>query len=61
MDDEIPTNMWIYFCARRLKLHWRTVDPEQLEELATDLACDPALRSLSPLAAAARFLEPVTP
>jgi hypothetical protein len=61
MDDEIPTDMWIYFCARGLKLHWRTVDPEQLEELASDLASNPALRALSPLAAAAQFLEPVTP
>lgn len=61
MDDEIPTDMWIYFCAKGLKLHWRTVGPQQLEELATDLARDPVLRVLSPLAAAARFLEPVTP
>jgi len=60
MDNEIPTDMWIYYCAKQLKLHWRTVDPEQLEELAADLARDPALRDLSPMAAAARFLEPVT-
>jgi hypothetical protein len=60
MDDEIPTDMWIHFCARRLKLHWRTVDPQQLEELAADLACDARLRALSPQAAATLFLEPVT-
>jgi len=60
MDNEIPTDMWIYYCARQLKLHWRTVDPEQLQELAADLARDPVLRDLSPMAAAARFLEPVT-
>lgn len=60
MDNEIPTDMWIYYCAKRLKLHWRTVDPEQLEELAADLACDARLRVLAPQAAAALFLEPVT-
>lgn len=59
MDDEIPTDMWIYYCARRLKSHWRTVDTQQLEELAADLARDADLRALSPQAAAARFLEPV--
>jgi len=59
-QHEIPTDMWIYYCAKRLKLHWRTVDPEQLEELAADLAKDDRLRSLSPQAAAALFLEPVT-
>jgi hypothetical protein len=52
--------MWIHYCARRLKLHWRTVDQEQLEELAADLARDPALRDLSPMAASALFLEPGT-
>lgn len=60
MDNEIPTDMWIYYCAKRLKLHWRTVDPEQLEELAADLACDARLRALAPQAAAALFLAPVT-
>lgn len=60
MDDEIPTDMWIHYCAQRLKLHWRTVPPEQLEELAVDLACDARLRALSPQAAASLFLEPVT-
>ena len=59
-DQEIPTDMWIYYCAKRLKQHWRTVDPEQLEELAADLAGDANLRALSPMAAAALFLEPVT-
>lgn len=60
MDDEIPTDIWVYYCAQRLKVHWRTVDTEQLEELAADLAGDASLRVLSPQAAAARFLEPVT-
>ena len=59
--DEIPTDMWIYYCAKRLKQHWRTVDPAQLDELASDLAGDPHLRAMAPMAAAALFLEPVTP
>ncbi|NVM87653.1 hypothetical protein FHT32_001292 [Variovorax sp. SG517] len=58
-SDEIPTDMWIYYCAKRLKQHWRTVDPAQLDELATDLAGDVNLRAMSPIAAAALFLEPV--
>lgn len=59
-EDEIPTDLWIYYCAKRLKLHWRTVDPVQLEELAADLATDARLRALSPIGAAALWLEPVT-
>lgn len=61
MDEEdIPTDMWVYYCAKRLKTHWRTVDPVQLDELAEDLAKDARLRSMSPQAAAALWLEPVT-
>jgi len=59
MEDDIPTDLWIYYCAQQLKRHWRTVDPEQLEELATDLACEAHLRALSPTAAALKWLEPV--
>jgi len=29
--DDIPTDIGIYYCARQLKMHWRTVPPEQLE------------------------------
>jgi hypothetical protein len=62
MDEEyIPTDMWVYYCAKRLKMHWRTVDPAQLDELAEDLAKDVRLRGMSPQAAAALWLEPVTP
>lgn len=60
MEDEIPTDMWIFYCAKQLKRHWRTVDPEQLEELAADLAGEPRLRAMSPVAAALLWLEPVT-
>jgi hypothetical protein len=59
MEDDIPTDLWIYYCAQQLKRHWRTVDPEQLEELAADLACEAHLRALSPRAAALKWLEPV--
>ena len=60
MDDEIPTDLWIFYCAKRLKMHWRTVSPEQLEELAADLALEPHLREMSQQAAAVMWLEPVT-
>jgi hypothetical protein len=59
MEDDIPTDLWIYYCAQQLKRHWRRVDPEQLEELATDLAGEAHLRTLSPRAAALKWLEPV--
>jgi len=57
--DDIPTDIWIFYCVRQLKMHWRTVDPEQLEELAADLAREPHLRQMSPQAAAAKWMEPV--
>lgn len=28
MDDEISTDLWIYYCALQLKRHWRTIDPD---------------------------------
>jgi hypothetical protein len=52
---------WIAACAHQLQRRWRTVDPEQLEEVAADLWVDPALRTLSPIRAAAEWLEPVAP
>ncbi|RZI69715.1 MAG: hypothetical protein EOP80_17695 [Variovorax sp.] len=55
MDREI----WIAACAHRLQRHWRTVDPELLEEVAGDLWTDRALRELPPHEAAVAWLEPV--
>lgn len=55
MDREI----WIAVCAHRLQRQWRTVDPEQLDELAADLWEDEKLRALAPDEAATLWLEPL--
>ena len=49
---EIIAEIWIAACAHALQRHWRTVDPEQLEELARDLWRDERLRGMSPNEAA---------
>lgn len=55
MDREI----WIAVCAHRLQRQWRTVDPEQLDELAADLWKDERLRALAPDEAATLWLAPL--
>ena len=55
MEREI----WIARCAHRLQRHWRTVDPEQLDEVAADLWKDERLRELPPEAAAVAWLGPI--
>ncbi|MBT2321881.1 hypothetical protein J7E62_05860 [Variovorax paradoxus] len=55
MDREI----WIAVCAHRLQRKWRTVDPDQLDELAADLWQDEKLRALAPDDAATLWLEPL--
>lgn len=57
--DSLPASVWIAACAHRLQQQWRTVDPAQLEELASDLWRDERLRSMSPIEAASAWLEPV--
>jgi len=56
MDRDI----WIALCAHRLQRQWRTVDPEQLDEVAGDLWSDERLRRLAPADAAVDWLRPVT-
>ena len=56
---EPNAEIWIAACAHRLQQHWRTVDPDLLEEVAADLSRDAHLRALSPTQAAAEWLEPV--
>ena len=58
-DMETTEEIWIAACAHALQRHWRTVDPEQLEEVASDLWRDQLLRELTPGEAATRWLEPV--
>jgi len=54
-DDET----WIAACAHRLQLHWRTVDPIELEATAREIAHDTQLRALAPGLAASRWLAPI--
>jgi len=51
---------WIAACAHQLQRRWKTVDPEQLEEVAGDLWGDILLRTMTPSRAADEWLEPVT-
>jgi hypothetical protein len=51
---------WIAACAHRLQVHWRTIDPLELEEVAGTLWQKPELRELPPGEAAARWLVPVS-
>ena len=44
---------WIAACAHQLQRRWRTVDPEQLDEVAADLWSDARLRAMPPVRAAA--------
>ena len=56
---EMTEEIWIAACAHELQRRWRTVDPEQLEELAADLWEVATLRILSPAQAAKTWLQPV--
>lgn len=58
--DSLPADIWIAACAHQLQQQWRTVDPGQLEELASDLWRDDRLRSMLPGDAAREWLEPVS-
>ena len=58
MEILSPT-IWIAACAHTLQQHWRTVDPDQLEELAGELWRDERLRSMPPGDAAKAWLEPI--
>jgi hypothetical protein len=52
---------WIAVCAHQLQRQWRTVDPDQLDEVAADLWRDPRLRAMAPAEAAVAWLAPVAP
>ena len=43
---------WIAVCAHQLQRQWRTVDPDQLYEVAADLWRDPRLGAMAPAQAA---------
>ena len=50
---------WIAVCAHQLQRQWRTVDPDQLDEVAADLWCDGRLRAMAPARAAIDWLRPL--
>jgi len=57
--EPISAQTWIAACAHQLQRQWRTVDPEQLEEVAADLWRDERLRSMAPAMAAVAWLQPL--
>ena len=54
-----PEPLWIAACAHRLQQYWRTVDPLELEEVATSLWRDERLRAMAPTNAAMEWLKPI--
>lgn len=59
MDSEGArvARIWIAACSHRLQRRWRSVAPEQLEELAETLWADEHLRALDPDVAADEWLR----
>jgi hypothetical protein len=48
---------WIDRCSKRLQEHWRTVRPEQLDDVAIELWREPQWRALPPEEAALEWLR----
>jgi len=57
--NPVAAEIWIAACAHELHRRWRTVDPDQLDEVAADLWADERLRAMSPVRAAVVWLAPV--
>ena len=57
--EPVAADVWIAACAHELHRRWRTIDPEQLDELAADLWRDERLRAMPPATAATEWLAPV--
>lgn len=57
--DPVAAEIWIAACAHELHRRWRTVDPDQLDEVAADLWRDERLRAMPPATAAMAWLAPV--
>lgn len=55
--ENLPDRNWIAKCSARLQLQWRTVSPDQLDDLANDLWGDVELRALPPERAAVAWLS----
>jgi hypothetical protein len=50
---------WIAVCAHQLHRQWRTVAPDQLDEVAEALWRDETLRAMPPAAVAQAWLAPI--
>lgn len=57
--NPIPSAVWIAACAHHLRRHWRSIDPDALEDTARELMRDPRLSGLAPDEAVARWLSPI--
>lgn len=61
--DPLPPSIWIAAVAHhlqlQLQLHWRTVDPQQLEDAARELMHNPELSQLAPAEAVECWLSPM--
>lgn len=55
----LPPSIWIAAVAHHLQLHWRTVDPQQLEDTARELMHNPELSQLAPAEAVECWLSPM--
>jgi hypothetical protein len=55
--DDVGVCEWIRRCSARLQAQWRTVDPEELEQVAVDLLRDARLRAMPPEQAAVAWLS----
>jgi hypothetical protein len=56
-DRNLEDVKWIAQCAHRLRKQWPHADPTSIEETASELLQEPALRAMSPAQAATTWLR----
>jgi hypothetical protein len=54
--EDLAAREWIARCSAQLQQRWRTINPDQLDDLANDLWGDVELRRLAPEKAAIEWL-----
>lgn len=52
---------WVAIAAHRLQYRWRSINPGQLEDVATELWKDEHLSGLDPAQAVDTWLTPILP
>lgn len=55
----MPSEVWIAACAHRLHRQWHSVDPDDLEQVASMLLRDGRFAAMAPDEAAAEWLKPI--